>query len=160
MLERHLKPPGAAAKGSQPGGASPRATSTILLGGSPRGASLDLGPALEAGGFSPLAAGAPGSAASLLGALPPWRVPKGAVDMTLLVGAEAIYAPQLLEERNVLIAGGKVIGLLDDNAAEALQLMVEGLKLQQCGGCIITPGFIDCHVHITGGGGEAGPASR
>jgi beta-aspartyl-dipeptidase (metallo-type) len=80
--------------------------------------------------------------------------------MTLLVGAEAIYAPQLLEERNVLIAGGKVIGLLDDNAAEALQLMVEGLKLQQCGGCIITPGFIDCHVHITGGGGEAGPASR
>ena len=24
----------------------------------------------------------------------------------------------------------------------------------------MTPGFIDMHVHVTGGGGEAGPASR
>ena len=27
-------------------------------------------------------------------------------------------------------------------------------------GCILTPGLIDCHVHITGGGGEAGFISR
>ena len=24
----------------------------------------------------------------------------------------------------------------------------------------MTPGFVDMHVHVTGGGGEAGPASR
>ena len=28
------------------------------------------------------------------------------------------------------------------------------------GRCIVTPGFVDMHVHVTGGGGEAGPASR
>ncbi|HEU5305277.1 MAG TPA: hypothetical protein VFU40_11580, partial [Gemmatimonadales bacterium] len=27
------------------------------------------------------------------------------------------------------------------------------------GRCVI-PGFVDCHVHLTGGGGEAGPNSR
>ena len=26
--------------------------------------------------------------------------------------------------------------------------------------CIVVPGFVDMHAHITGGGGEAGPASR
>lgn len=27
-------------------------------------------------------------------------------------------------------------------------------------GCIIVPGLVDLHVHLIGGGGEAGPASR
>ena len=26
-------------------------------------------------------------------------------------------------------------------------------------GCILTPGLVDLHVHIIGGGGEAGPSS-
>ena len=25
---------------------------------------------------------------------------------------------------------------------------------------MVVPGFVDMHVHVTGGGGEAGPASR
>ncbi len=28
------------------------------------------------------------------------------------------------------------------------------------GGRILTPGYMDIHVHITGGGGESGPATR
>ena len=27
-------------------------------------------------------------------------------------------------------------------------------------GCYLAPGFVDIHVHLTGGGGEQGPASR
>lgn len=27
-------------------------------------------------------------------------------------------------------------------------------------GHVVVPGFVDIHEHITGGGGEAGPASR
>lgn len=27
-------------------------------------------------------------------------------------------------------------------------------------GCIVVPGLVDVHVHLIGGGGEAGPASR
>ena len=30
----------------------------------------------------------------------------------------------------------------------------------EAGGCIIVPGLVDIHVHLIGGGGEAGPASR
>jgi hypothetical protein len=82
------------------------------------------------------------------------------LDLTLLANAEAIYGPLLLEQRNVLLAGGKVVGLLDDVAAEALRGAVQGLAVLDCSGCLIVPGFVDCHVHITGGGGEAGPASR
>lgn len=26
--------------------------------------------------------------------------------------------------------------------------------------CVVAPGFVDMHAHITGGGGEAGPAYR
>lgn len=82
------------------------------------------------------------------------------LDLTLLANAEAIYGPLLLEQRNVLLSGGKVVGLLDDAAAEALRGAVQGLGVLDCSGSIIVPGFVDCHVHITGGGGEAGPASR
>jgi hypothetical protein len=82
------------------------------------------------------------------------------LDLTLLANAEAIYAPLLLEQSNVLLGGGKVVGLLDDAAAEALRGAVQGLAVLDCSGCLIAPGFVDCHVHITGGGGEAGPASR
>lgn len=42
------------------------------------------------------------------------------------------------------------------SAAESL---VEEQNILDVPGCIITPGLIDMHVHIIGGGGEAGPAS-
>lgn len=80
--------------------------------------------------------------------------------MTLLLGAEAVYGPLLLEERNILLAGGRIIAIPDDETAEMLRSSLPGLAVLDCKGCIITPGFVDCHVHITGGGGEAGPASR
>jgi isoaspartyl dipeptidase IadA len=80
--------------------------------------------------------------------------------MALLLGAEAVYGPSLLEERNILMAGGKIIAILDDESAEVLRSSLPGVSVLDCKGCIITPGFVDCHVHITGGGGEAGPASR
>lgn len=37
------------------------------------------------------------------------------LDMTLLTNAEAIYGPTLLDERHLLLAGGKIIGILDDD---------------------------------------------
>lgn len=88
--------------------------------------------------------------------------PAAALDLTLLHDAEAVYGPELLEERNLLLAGNRIVGLLDDGAADTLRASLSGLGLStlDCSGCIITPGFVDCHVHITGGGGEAGPASR
>ena len=35
-----------------------------------------------------------------------------------------------------------------------------GAEAMDASGCMVMPGLVDMHVHITGGGGEAGPASR
>lgn len=63
-------------------------------------------------------------------------------------------AGRLLE---MLIAGEKIAAL-----AEAGRIKLEGLECQviEGGGFTAIPGFIDPHVHILGGGGEGGPATR
>ncbi len=75
--------------------------------------------------------------------------------MILLKNAE-VYAPQRLGRRDLLVAGGKVVAL-----AERLDAPhgwpVEVVDLQ---GRIVIPGLIDGHTHLTGGGGEAGAATR
>ncbi len=67
--------------------------------------------------------------------------------MILIKGAE-VYTPEYLGVRDVLIAGGK-IERIGENLPE-----YEGCQVIDGAGKIVTPGFIDRHVHITGGGGE------
>ena len=73
----------------------------------------------------------------------------------LLTGGH-VYAPDDLGTQNILIAGDRIAAIgreLDiPRNLEVDRISVVGKN--------ITPGFIDLHVHITGGGGEAGPASR
>jgi beta-aspartyl-dipeptidase (metallo-type) len=73
----------------------------------------------------------------------------------LLTGGH-IYAPDDLGQQNILIAGDRIAAI-----GKELDLP-ENLEVDRISvtGKNITPGFIDMHVHITGGGGEAGPASR
>lgn len=67
-----------------------------------------------------------------------------------------VYAPKKLGKKDLLIAGGKICQISDDlDIPENWEVEVidgEGL--------IATPGFIDSHVHILGGGGEGGFANR
>jgi len=68
-----------------------------------------------------------------------------------------VYAPEHLGKRDVLIAGEKICrvdGKIEgyEGLADVETFDLEGRKL--------VPGYIDLHVHITGGGGEQGPASR
>jgi len=75
---------------------------------------------------------------------------------TLIKNAET-YTPDPSGINDVLIAGGKIAAIGPDLAAP------QGLPdLLQIDGTnkILTPGFIDQHVHIAGGGGEGGPVSR
>jgi beta-aspartyl-dipeptidase (metallo-type) len=67
-----------------------------------------------------------------------------------------IYSPDYIEDTDVLIVGTTIAKI-----GKNLQLpdFVEGEEVD-LQGMILTPGFIDAHVHICGGGGEAGPASR
>lgn len=74
---------------------------------------------------------------------------------TLLKNAR-IFSPDDLGVKDVLIAGCKIaaIGKLSQT------IKLPGLKTVDLAGRIITPGLIDQHVHIIGGGGEAGFATR
>ena len=74
----------------------------------------------------------------------------------LLTNAQ-VYAPQPLGRKAVLCCAGKIVYIGDDVPTLDAALGVECIDLQ---GAALVPGLIDGHTHITGGGGESGPASR
>lgn len=76
--------------------------------------------------------------------------------LTLLRNAE-LYAPEPLGHGHVLLGGGKVLWLGREDPGLPGSLGVEVVDLE---GRALVPGFIDSHVHVTGGGGEAGHATR
>lgn len=68
-----------------------------------------------------------------------------------------VYAPEDLGIKDVLVADGRIAEIAD-NIPEPQGLT----SLQVISGeeRVLMPGFIDGHVHILGGGGEGGPATR
>ena len=68
-----------------------------------------------------------------------------------------VYGPEKLGLLDILVGGGKVvwIGRQLESIPPALKLLERDLK-----GRRLIPGLIDGHVHLTGGGGEAGPETR
>jgi len=74
---------------------------------------------------------------------------------TLIRGAD-VYAPAAIGRRDVLVAAGKILAIAETIQAPA-GLDVDVVEAQ---GKVLAPGFIDLHVHITGGGGEGGPSTR
>lgn len=67
----------------------------------------------------------------------------------LLVKNAEVYAPEYLGKKDVLICGGKIEKIQDEIGS--LPVECEVLDAE---GKMLTPGLIDQHVHITGGGGE------
>jgi len=75
--------------------------------------------------------------------------------MKLIRNAQ-VYSPTSLGIKDVLIAANKIIAIEDD-----LSHMDNDLtEVIDASGQILTPGFVDSLVHITGGGGEGGYATR
>ena len=66
-----------------------------------------------------------------------------------------LYAPEDRGRCDLLIAGEKSSRLKTDRAAMRLNGPETDLA-----GAVVCPGFIDQHVHLIGGGGEAGPHTR
>ncbi|MEG1603223.1 MAG: beta-aspartyl-peptidase [Cloacibacillus sp.] len=75
---------------------------------------------------------------------------------TLIKNAE-IYAPEALGKKDLLICGEIIAWIGNDFTAENT---LPDLKIIDAEGMYLTPGIVDGHVHITGGGGEGGPATR
>ncbi|ACY84203.1 isoaspartyl dipeptidase [Edwardsiella piscicida] len=75
---------------------------------------------------------------------------------TLLKDAD-VYQPQPLGRRDVLLCGEKIVAIEENLQVSALPGLREVID---CRGKILAPGLIDQHVHLIGGGGEGGFASR
>lgn len=74
----------------------------------------------------------------------------------LLRNAE-LYAPEHSGRADLLIAGDTVAWVGSSISALPTSLAVQEYDLE---GRRVIPGLIDGHVHLTGGGGEAGPETR
>lgn len=76
--------------------------------------------------------------------------------MHLLLNAD-LYTPEALGHRHLLVGGGKIlwIGSEKPGFPDAL-----GVQVHDLAGRRTVPGMVDAHVHLTGGGGEAGPGTK
>ena len=75
--------------------------------------------------------------------------------MPLLIKNAHVYSPDDLGIKDILIVNDKVATI-----GENLQVCLPELETLDAKGTILTPGFIDQHIHGTGGGGEGGPKTR
>lgn len=74
---------------------------------------------------------------------------------TLLKNA-TVYSPRYLGKKDILFCLDKIISIDDSIETSTLS----GIEVVDCSNKIVFPGFIDLHVHITGGGGEGGYTTR
>ena len=72
--------------------------------------------------------------------------------LDLLLHAD-VFAPDPLGHRAVLIGGGRILSITETPP----QLSGVEVRTTDLEGRQLVPGLIDAHVHVTGGGGEAGP---
>ena len=79
----------------------------------------------------------------------------------LLIRNAEVYAPRALGVQNLLLGGGRILwlGASGDlpELPSALRSVSSVIDLE---GARLIPGLIDAHVHVTGGGGEAGFHTR
>lgn len=77
--------------------------------------------------------------------------------MLRLVRHAEVFAPEPLGRVDLLLAGHRIAAVAPDLPRLPPEIPHEEVDLA---GLVLTPGLLDAHVHLVGGGGEAGPATR
>jgi beta-aspartyl-dipeptidase (metallo-type) len=74
----------------------------------------------------------------------------------LLLNAD-LHAPTPLGVRHLLVAGERIVWIGETRPSLGTAL---GVAEHDCEGARVIPGLVDLHVHLTGGGGEAGAETK
>lgn len=77
--------------------------------------------------------------------------------MFTLIRDGEVFAPEPLGRKDVWLAGGVVAAVTEPGR---VRIEGAGVEAVDAAGKRVLPGLIDPHVHILGGGGEGGPATR
>src|SRR5687767_2327056 len=88
---------------------------------------------------------------------PPLRFAVTSPPMFHLLSNAELYDPSPRGRSHLLVAGETIVWIGGDRPALPAGL---GVVETDLGGRRVIPGLIDGHVHLTGGGGEAGPGTR
>ncbi len=79
----------------------------------------------------------------------------------LLIQNADVFAPRPLGVQTLLVAGGEVLWIGPGRELPGLPAALRaGAEVVDLAGARLIPGLIDAHVHVTGGGGEAGFRTR
>ncbi|MFO1406714.1 MAG: beta-aspartyl-peptidase [Steroidobacteraceae bacterium] len=79
----------------------------------------------------------------------------------LLIRNADLHAPARLGPRDLLVGGGRILWIGAPRELEELPAALRaGCERIDLGGLRLIPGLVDAHVHVTGGGGEAGFRTR
>ena len=76
--------------------------------------------------------------------------------MFTLIKGGSLYGPEKMGVKDILIVG-RIIAKISDRIDLPDHFNAQVISAS---GKIVTPGFIDLHVHLLGGGGEGGPRTR
>lgn len=81
--------------------------------------------------------------------------------MTALLGAQ-VYSPSPLGAMDILLGGTRILAMAPTVPGQLPNFISDPSLVTYINvtGSFITPGIIDVHIHVTGGGGELGPYSR
>ena len=74
--------------------------------------------------------------------------------ITIIKNAD-VYSPQHLGLQHIMVANNKIVYV-----GTTLPELNLDHYVVDADGCLVVPGFVDGHTHITGGGGEAGFSTR
>lgn len=77
--------------------------------------------------------------------------------MILLIKGCNVYSPDYIGRKDILVAGGKIEGIYNEFECKNDLLNIEVVDGEDK---LMFPGFIDCHTHVMGGGGEGGCKTR
>ncbi len=75
--------------------------------------------------------------------------------MAYLIKNACVYTPDPIGQCDILVVNDKIVAIAKD-----LSVVLPELETIDAKGLIVTPGLIDQHIHVTGGGGEGGPKTR